>query len=103
MRNSHLENSHFKTFYLIIRTVSDAHYENTEIEELLLMLKESESLEEQGDILHYLVITVGLSYDTGQHPYPYFQCKFECKIREKFFIYSFTFFLLSVQEPIHSQ
>ncbi|CAG0893584.1 unnamed protein product, partial [Darwinula stevensoni] len=47
------------------RTVSDAHYENTEIEELLLMLKESESLEEQGDILHYLVITVGLSYDTG--------------------------------------
>ncbi|CAG0913697.1 unnamed protein product [Notodromas monacha] len=47
------------------RTQSDAVYENTETEELLSMLKDAESLEEQGDILHYLVVTVGLSYVTG--------------------------------------
>ncbi|CAL8105071.1 unnamed protein product [Orchesella dallaii] len=47
------------------RTHSDAQFENTEIEELITMLRETESLEEQGDILHYLVVTHGLDYPTG--------------------------------------
>ncbi|ODN06538.1 putative phosphorylase b kinase regulatory subunit alpha [Orchesella cincta] len=47
------------------RTHSDAQFENTEIEELITMLRETESLEEQGDILHYLVVSHGLDYPTG--------------------------------------
>jgi phosphorylase kinase alpha/beta subunit len=47
------------------RTQSDAIYENTETDELLSMLKDADSLEEQGDILHYLVVTVGLAFVTG--------------------------------------
>lgn len=30
-------------------------YENVDLEELMLQLREAENLEEQGDILHYLV------------------------------------------------
>lgn len=37
------------------RTVSETQYAETEVEELLSMLRETESLEEQGDILQYLV------------------------------------------------
>lgn len=37
------------------RSVSEAQYAETEVEELLSMLRETESLEEQGDILQYLV------------------------------------------------
>lgn len=37
------------------RTTSETQYAETEVEELLSMLRETESLEEQGDILQYLV------------------------------------------------
>lgn len=37
------------------RIPSDTQYADTEVEELLAMLRETESLEEQGDILQYLV------------------------------------------------
>ncbi|KMQ92426.1 putative phosphorylase b kinase regulatory subunit alpha-like isoform 3 protein [Lasius niger] len=40
-------------------------YAETEVEELLSMLRETESLEEQGDILQYLVDSKGLYFDTG--------------------------------------
>ena len=36
-----------------------------ELEELLLQLREVENLEEQGDILHFLVVTYGLDHETG--------------------------------------
>lgn len=45
---------------------SETQYADTEVEELLTMLRESEHLEEQGDILQYLVDTQGLNYDTGK-------------------------------------
>lgn len=41
------------------------NFENAEVEELIAMLRESESLEEQGDILQYLVDTQGLDFNTG--------------------------------------
>ncbi|KAG7187920.1 hypothetical protein KM043_013884 [Ampulex compressa] len=44
---------------------SDGQYADTEVEELLAMLRETESLEEQGDILQYLVDSQGLYFDTG--------------------------------------
>ncbi|XP_046671928.1 LOW QUALITY PROTEIN: probable phosphorylase b kinase regulatory subunit alpha [Homalodisca vitripennis] len=47
------------------RMTSETQYADTEVEELLTMLRESEHLEEQGDILQYLVDTQGLNYDTG--------------------------------------
>lgn len=37
------------------RNISETQYAETEIEELLSMLRETESLEEQGDILQYIV------------------------------------------------
>lgn len=37
------------------RTAPETQYAETEVEELLSMLRETESLEEQGDILQYLV------------------------------------------------
>lgn len=37
------------------RVTSETQYADTEVEELLTMLRETESLEEQGDILQYLV------------------------------------------------
>ncbi|XP_025602428.1 probable phosphorylase b kinase regulatory subunit alpha isoform X4 [Athalia rosae] len=47
------------------RLASETQYADTEVEELLAMLRETESLEEQGDILQYLVDSQGLLYDTG--------------------------------------
>ncbi|KAK8725762.1 hypothetical protein OTU49_010467 [Cherax quadricarinatus] len=47
------------------RVASDAVYENVDLEELLLQMREAESLEEQGDILHYLVVQFGLNHETG--------------------------------------
>lgn len=35
------------------------------VDDLLAMFKETESLEEQGDILHYLAYNKGIHYDTG--------------------------------------
>ena len=56
------------------RTMSDLQIEPTAtVEDLLSMFKETELLEEQGDILHYLAYTKGLNFDTkmglaGQQP-----------------------------------
>lgn len=36
------------------------------MEELIAMLRETENLEEQGDILQYLVDTQGLDFNTGK-------------------------------------
>lgn len=49
------------------RGPNDSHYENTEVEELIAMLRETENLEEQGDILQYLVDTQGLDFNTGEY------------------------------------
>jgi phosphorylase kinase alpha/beta subunit len=49
------------------RGVNEPNFENTEVEELLAMLRETENLEEQGDILQYLVDTQGLDFNTGMH------------------------------------
>lgn len=46
---------------------SDTNFENTEVEELLAMLRETENLEDQGDILQYLVDTQGLDFNTGEY------------------------------------
>ncbi|XP_074109095.1 putative phosphorylase b kinase regulatory subunit alpha isoform X2 [Cotesia typhae] len=48
-----------------IRTLTETQYADTEVEELMAMLRETESLEEQGDILQYLVDTQGLQFNTG--------------------------------------
>lgn len=42
-------------------------FENTEVEELIAMLRETENLEDQGDILQYLVDTQGLDFNTGEY------------------------------------
>uniref|UniRef100_A0A0A9Y4T2 Phosphorylase b kinase regulatory subunit n=1 Tax=Lygus hesperus TaxID=30085 RepID=A0A0A9Y4T2_LYGHE len=47
------------------RLVSEAQYADTEVEELLTMLRESDQLEEQGDILQYLIDTQGMEFQTG--------------------------------------
>ncbi|KAK7863565.1 hypothetical protein R5R35_014068 [Gryllus longicercus] len=47
------------------RMTSEAQYADTEVEELLTMLRETEVLEEQGDILQYLVDSQGLNFNTG--------------------------------------
>lgn len=47
------------------RGMSETQYADTEVEELLSMLRETESLEEQGDILQYLVDSQGLYFNTG--------------------------------------
>uniref|UniRef100_U5EXU1 Phosphorylase b kinase regulatory subunit n=1 Tax=Corethrella appendiculata TaxID=1370023 RepID=U5EXU1_9DIPT len=46
------------------RGTADTNFENTEVEELIAMLRETENLEEQGDILQYLVDTQGLDFNT---------------------------------------
>lgn len=48
------------------RTAPEVQYADTEVEELFAMLRESESLDEQGDILQYLVDSKGLDYNTGK-------------------------------------
>ncbi|PZC75659.1 hypothetical protein B5X24_HaOG205766 [Helicoverpa armigera] len=50
------------------RTTSDSQnsvYAEQETDELIAMLRETESLDEQGDILQYLVDTHGLDFSTG--------------------------------------
>lgn len=47
------------------RTPTESNYENQEVEELIAILRETDNLEEQGDILQYLVDTQGLEYNTG--------------------------------------
>jgi len=44
---------------------NETNFENTEVEELIAMLRETENLEDQGDILQYLVDTQGLDFNTG--------------------------------------
>lgn len=41
-------------------------YAEQETDELIAMLRETESLDEQGDILQYLVDTHGLEFNTGK-------------------------------------
>lgn len=55
------------------RPTTDQNFEDTEVEELIAMLRETENLEEQGDILQYLVDTQGLDFNTGESDlrYPY--------------------------------
>ncbi|CAL1283132.1 unnamed protein product [Larinioides sclopetarius] len=48
-----------------VRTLSEKGYDNVNDEDLVVMFKETESLEEQGDILHYLVGNRGVHWDTG--------------------------------------
>ncbi|KAG5886712.1 hypothetical protein JTB14_015776 [Gonioctena quinquepunctata] len=47
------------------RNMSETQYADTEVDELFAMLRESESLDEQGDILQYLVDSKGLDFNTG--------------------------------------
>lgn len=47
------------------RLNTEPNYADTEVDELLAMLRETESIEEQGDILQYLVDTQGLDFNTG--------------------------------------
>lgn len=49
------------------RGVAAETFENTEVEELIAMLRETENLEDQGDILQYLVDTQGLDFNTGEY------------------------------------
>lgn len=49
------------------RLTSENNFAETEVEELIAMLRETENLEEQGDILQYLVDTQGLDYNTGYY------------------------------------
>lgn len=49
------------------RASTENNFADTEVEELIAMLRETENLEEQGDILQYLVDTQGLDYNTGMH------------------------------------
>lgn len=51
------------------RGQNDYAFAATEVDELIGMLRESVSLEEQGDILQYLVDTKGLEYNTGDKIY----------------------------------
>ncbi|XP_034100224.1 probable phosphorylase b kinase regulatory subunit alpha isoform X6 [Drosophila albomicans] len=50
---------------LIQRHRAETNFADTEVEELIAMLRETESLEEQGDILQYLVDTQGLDFNTA--------------------------------------
>uniref|UniRef100_A0A182UHF5 Phosphorylase b kinase regulatory subunit n=1 Tax=Anopheles melas TaxID=34690 RepID=A0A182UHF5_9DIPT len=47
------------------RPTTETNFENTEVEELIAMLRETENLEEQGDILQHLVDTQGLDFNTA--------------------------------------
>ncbi|XP_061387345.1 probable phosphorylase b kinase regulatory subunit alpha isoform X1 [Musca vetustissima] len=49
---------------LVQRHRTDTNFADTEVEELIAMLRETENLEEQGDILQYLVDTQGLDFNT---------------------------------------
>lgn len=52
------------------RTTSESQnlvYAEQETDELIAMLRETESLDEQGDILQYLVDTHGLDFSNGMY------------------------------------
>lgn len=49
------------------RANADNNFADTEVEELIAMLRETENLEEQGDILQYLVDNQGLDFNTGMY------------------------------------
>lgn len=51
---------------LIQRHRADTNFADTEVEELIATLRETENLEEQGDILQFLVDTQGLDFNTGK-------------------------------------
>lgn len=51
---------------LIQRHRPETNFADTEVAELIAMLRETENLEEQGDILQYLVDTQGLDFNTGE-------------------------------------
>ena len=44
---------------------TENNFGDQDVDELIQMLKETENLEEQGDILHHLNDLVGLNYETG--------------------------------------
>lgn len=48
-----------------VYTITQNNYQTLKVEELFAMLRETEALEEQGDILQYLVDTKGLDFNTG--------------------------------------
>ncbi|XP_023032725.1 probable phosphorylase b kinase regulatory subunit alpha isoform X6 [Drosophila willistoni] len=50
---------------LIQRHRAETNFAETEVEELIAMLRETENLEEQGDILQFLVDTQGLDFNTA--------------------------------------
>ncbi|XP_017852511.1 probable phosphorylase b kinase regulatory subunit alpha isoform X12 [Drosophila busckii] len=50
---------------LIQRHRAETNFADTEVEELIAMLRETENLDDQGDILQYLVDTQGLDFNTG--------------------------------------
>lgn len=62
------------------RATTETNFADTEVEELIAMLRETENLEEQGDILQYLVDTQGLDYNTGKKNF--FQLGIHLKISE---------------------
>lgn len=47
------------------RNGAETNFADTDVEELIAMLRETENLEEQGDILQFLVDTQGLDFNTG--------------------------------------
>lgn len=49
-----------------VASESASMYAEQETDELLAVLRETESLDEQGDILQYLVDTHGLDFNTGR-------------------------------------
>lgn len=51
------------------RNSGENNFADTEVEELIAMLRETENPEEQGDILQYLVDTQGLDYNTGKRAF----------------------------------
>ncbi len=54
--------SSVKLFYVNCRIISESQYGHHEVDELVQMLAEAQSLDEQGDILHYLVVCYGLDH-----------------------------------------
>ncbi|XP_017852505.1 probable phosphorylase b kinase regulatory subunit alpha isoform X7 [Drosophila busckii] len=52
---------------LIQRHRAETNFADTEVEELIAMLRETENLDDQGDILQYLVDTQGLDFNTASN------------------------------------
>ena len=48
-----------------VRSGSMCQYSDQELDELMSLLMQSRDLEEQGDILQYMVVSYGMSHDTG--------------------------------------